>query len=485
MRLTDPRVLTTLILGMMFTGVFAYAVYTASLDGSVFQAPTIKADVFYVGAQTLNNYILSVAPGGAGGFYPQPSTYLIYKTGGGTYVSQNQLTGVNSTNANFVTLINTVFSACSAGDTIHVKAGSYVVGATITGQTGVNLSGEGYGTIFGGSTMAASDTMIEYTGVSGAAVNLSANAAILDNHVHVAAGDEAGFAAGDLVFINSSAVWDGNTLNQKQGEFFHVGSTGVGLVNLVTYESLMGTYATASTAHLHKVTPVRDFVIENIHLTGDGATAVDGIYITNAENVVVRGVSALGVNRRAIAFTNVLSGKVTGCSLNEINQAGFGYGVVLEYASQGIVVSDNTFFNCRHAVAIGGGSLAGIPRGISVNNNYASSSSADANYDCHDVGESITFSNNVSLGGSYGFAIRAHTVVVSGNVVNGAATVGIQLDSAEFDSCLVSLNSVMNTPTAIRTMPGSVNIHLIYNDLGNCGTGVNDDAAGTQIVSLS
>jgi hypothetical protein len=102
MRLTDPRVLTTLVLGMLFTGVFAFAVYTASLDDNVFQAPTIKADAFYLAGSdisgrlagtwgatsitsngditggnirasteiyrngvTLGNYILSVAPGGA------------------------------------------------------------------------------------------------------------------------------------------------------------------------------------------------------------------------------------------------------------------------------------------------------------------------------------------------------------------------------------------------------------------------------------
>jgi hypothetical protein len=416
-----------------------------------------------------------------------PYTYIVFKVSS-TYYANSTIGGTNYSNSNFVTMMNTLIAAMSSGQTIFIKSGTYTVGSTIDGATGISIIGEGAGTVLDGSTMASTDTMISYTGSQGTQVNLSGNASPMDEYVSVAAGDEASFSDGDLVLITSTATWDSNTLSQKEGEFFHVATTTSGKVYLEQasnrFGSIMGTYATASSAHLHEITPMKDFSLKNFKIKGDGATQVYGIYISYGENVNIDGIQSENVNSHAIWLTNTINSRVSNCHLDGSNQAGLGYGIDMEYACQNILIIGNSFVNCRHGVTIGGGTGAGIPRGITITGNTAEGGADDANYDAHAVGEMIVFSDNISIGGEYGFAIRAHTVTVIGNQVIGADVQGIRLQNAYFNTCLVALNSIRNCPVAIAVVSGAVNVKLIYNDLGNCATGVSDSGTGTYIVAL-
>ena len=157
MRLTDPRVLTTLVLGMLFTGVFAFAVYTASLDDSVFQAPTIKADAFYVGGDTLATYIASVAPGGGGGATAGTGYVIYWNATSSTWDARNQQTGViDESNADPAIVITNCL-ANRPGKIVLSAGTTYAFASTVTLPSSLS----GYGSIIEGESDAVLITSSE------------------------------------------------------------------------------------------------------------------------------------------------------------------------------------------------------------------------------------------------------------------------------------------------------------------------------------
>jgi len=232
-----------------------------------------------------------------------------------------------------------------------------------------------------------------------------------------------------MVMIKTSATWRANPNAQKQGEF-QILESAAG--DVLTFRNTGGyggvlydDYPTADTAQAVKITPMVNVTIDGIKLLGvEGDTSsagedLIGIYITYGRNCRV-------VNCRfdKITHTSIYLNSCYACAAEDnyvidSNMAGLGYGVGLYYACQGCSVINNRFEMCRHGVTIGGGSGTGVPRTITVIGNHAIDCYSSA-YNCHEIGESINFSNNNILGGYSGIESLAYNGIVANNIIHGS-----------------------------------------------------------------
>lgn len=397
-----------------------------------------------------------------------PYSYIVYKSGA-TYYANSTTGDTNYDNADFDAMMNTLIAAASAGDHIHLKAGTYVVSATITGKSGVSLSGEGEGTILDASTMAGSDIALDWSGSIAAGVALNADEAVGSSNVNVAGGGEAGFSAGDMVLIYSSAVWKGNNENQCQGEIQHVASTNVGQINFDSV--LVDAYAVADTAKIAEITVNKDFTLSDFKIIGGGAgDAHNGISLSYVYNAKVKDVTIVATEHTGVSIQWSMMVDVSGCYFEDINEAGFGYGVVLAYAVQNIHVDGNTGRDCRHTISCGGGASVpgGIPRDVTYSNNQSYDATA-AHYDCHNVGEGINIVDNQAIGGYSGIWPGMSTGVVSGNTVIGCTYRGLFVNNDAAYGVIISGNTFRQCgDDAINFENGAAGYQIIHNTIVNC-----------------
>lgn len=489
------------VLGILLFGgaPLAYALLTASFSDTVWQTPTMKSDVYYVGAgtiianstglygaeiyrngETLATYVASLGVGSTITTV-SPYDYIVFRDGA-TYYANSTTGDTNYNNADFDAMMDILYAALAGTEaSIYLKTGTYVCDDTIDGVSGVSLFGAP-GSVIDASTR-GTGSVIAYTGTIGSSEALTVNSLQGDDSLDVA--DSSAFAAGDLCFIRSTDDWFSNSLTQNQGEFFYAGSVPDGTsVDLRQHDRLLGNYTVAATGTVYKVTPVADFTIDGITIIGDGADQLYGITVTYGVNVNIKNCNFKDVYSHSIWFTSVINSRITENYVKGSSKAGLGYGVDMEYACTNILVNNNNFEDCRHSVTIGGGTGYGIPRGIVVDGNTAMSSTEDANYDCHAVGEDIVFSNNISTNGEYGIAFQGYTGKLIGNNIHSAEVQGIRINNANTRSVVVAFNGLNECTTGIRVENG-YKVHLIYNDFFNCGTNISDGGTSTETVSLS
>jgi len=144
-----------------------YALYSGAFDDDTWTIHEMKADIYYVGPDTLSTYIQSVVSAGAGSNISVAEKILYVNAG--TYYAVDGLTGAVTSGGDFDVLFTTVLAACVDGDTIYIKNGDYYVNAEITVNKAVQIIGSGY------------DTTITASGViAGAVLKLT------DSYIYVA-----------------------------------------------------------------------------------------------------------------------------------------------------------------------------------------------------------------------------------------------------------------------------------------------------------
>lgn len=352
-----------------------------------------------------------------------PESYIMWRDGA-TYYCRNGATSAVTSNANFVTLINATIAGANAGDSIHIKPGTYIVATSIVGASGVSIIGEDY-PLFDARTMAASDTIIEYIGSLSAAYNLNANAAAQDATITMA--NTGAIAGGDWVYLQSAAIWKGNDKNMLQGEIFRAGVVVANTsITLPTDSGIIDAYTTANTAHVHRISPMIDVTISGIKFLGETGDNLLGVLFELCVNCHIYNCRFDTVQWEAVDFYNSVGGSAHDNTMYRCNRAGFGYGVVLNNCCQGIRVYSNFMDECRHGVAIGGFTAPGIPRSIDITDNHITNGYDDSAIDCHSVGENIVIKGNVINHANYGIATRFHSGVIANNVIIGCFVDGIQ-----------------------------------------------------------
>jgi hypothetical protein len=454
---------------------------TGDIEGTNVNATT----EFYRAGTSLTD-LLAAAGGGSLIKQAAPYTYIVWRDGA-TYHANSTIGGTNYNNANFVTLMGSTIGACSAGDVIFIKAGTYVVGTTITGKSGVSIIGSGSGTIFDCTSMASGDHAIDFSGTESDVVAVSVNVVAGEDHVHVA--DSSGYVHNDLFMIYSSDVWRSSPYGTLQGEIHYVDASAANVITLRTptgtsigYDYFYDSYAAAHSS-IKKIIPVSNVIVEGIYFLGTAANHLRGINVGWGENFVVRNCIFKLMVGEAVSWVNCINSVVEDNKFIECNEAGNGYGVGLGQACQNIRVSGNRGETCGHMVAIGSGAAVGVPRSIFITDNTAMNC-VSAAFNVHFTGEHISINNNIIIGGEVGIMPFMYSGIVSNNQIFNTKY-GIEIDASSVgDGVLISGNKIKDCWNAGIISSSSTRKDVFQgNYVTNClnGMQISDNTAGVVI----
>jgi hypothetical protein len=278
-----------------------------------------------------------------------------------------------------------------------------------------------------------------------AGVNLTADVAINANVLSL---NTSTFAEGDLIILTSNETYPEETVLAYKGEYFIVDEILSGTqmrVNNATHDS----YATASTARVHKVTPVENSHIKGITFIGQGRSATGdddgdlGVGFTYGRNVSVTDCEFIDIDEVQLEFRScynfraernyhfhskyyspsggVGTGKPTGLAIRGTVQ----YQVRVSDCSQYGVIRDcvgdggRHFFNTGHSYRYNDGTptqqvgqLFGINRHIQVVN-CSSKNTWHANFSTHNDGHYVDFIGcTAENSGVAGFNPRSYEIRV-------------------------------------------------------------------------
>lgn len=315
---------------------------------------------------------------------------------------------------------------------------------------------------FSNASVVAADTLLGFQGSYSTGVALTSNAAANQKAIAI---NSSGFTAGDFVRVYSEKLWDSTRTQTRIGELAFIETVPNGSGVTLTTE-LQDAYATADSAKIEKLTPVRNITLRNGGITGPtGNDESRGVRFRLGINCRIENVDFLNIDYAQAQLTDCVEGKVTGCSFETANHAATAYGLSFADACQDCVAYGNSFRNVRHS--------------MSTNNNTSTSYGITRRirFEMNDV-----FDSSTSLGGTGGDAIDTHAgsddIDIISNRVHSSSGVGINCESR---SARILTNQVRYTasvgiyfhPYADR--PSDVTIS--GNGLAFIGDGVGTDPA--------
>lgn len=240
------------------------------------------------------------------------------------------------------TILQAAITAAPTGAVIVVK-GSFTATAKINLKTDITL--DLTGAIINWDV---ADQLFGVDGSVAAGTNLNANALAGARLVTTLA--DPGLVADDYVLLSSTA----RSLNQPgfDGEINRVLSvTGVAPYTINLLYPIYVTYNTADTAKISEITPVKNVNIIGGLIQGTGLDNVSAIRFSYGISCLVRDTKFDKIALFAIELYNSSNCLVDHVEVNRSNQAGIGYGVVINAASSFNIVQNSRFLYCRHGVA--------------------------------------------------------------------------------------------------------------------------------------
>jgi hypothetical protein len=369
--------------------------------------------------------------------------------------------------------IQTAITQMSAGGTIDGQGLTYRVDAPITGVSSNTVI---QNAIFNFANMPAqpsNDRCITALGSLGAAVLLTANTLFESNIVAV--GSTAGFAADDLVFLNSTAVWDSATTT-TYGQYARVKSVD-SATQLTLYSSVLIDFTTAATATIAKVTPIQNVTFSNVKFIGANTNLQNALYFEYGENCNVNNCQFEYFDYLAIGFWRCYNSTVNSCrsKFSRATNTAYGYGIF--GGCYGCSVTNSWGEDCRHTVTIGDNDglnlYTRIENNTGVSNKDAAIDSHSASIYTSFIGNTVEMSADRFLSSNHDGIISqgAHTVF-EGNVVVGFKGNGIfyqpTFQNGYKTSAIISGNKLVADDTGYGTS-GGAGVYVLI----NASTGAN------------
>jgi len=272
------------------------------------------------------------------------------------------------------------------------------------------------------SAATSNDELFVGYGTDGTAITISS---VSRGELSVTVSSASGLSVGDIVYIYSSDAFGDSGV--ESGEFARIRSISGTTVTL--YGRLKDSYTTSP--KLYKPALVENIVIENIYMRGGGsAKDHEGILFYLARNVRVSNIMSEFFGERHLQFQRCLECSVCGSAFNHSDpDTGLAYGITVVNGCERITISNSSFQDLRHGVAIGAN--YGVDRYITVTG-CSITDCSDAGLDCHPQSQYVTFSGNTIGADSTqtsqdGITIQGSCVNCTGNVVMGFERAGIFL----------------------------------------------------------
>lgn len=348
-------------------------------------------------------------------------------------------------------------------------------GQTFNFTSAVSVTGTGGGGLCNATLnfSAAPVNCVTLNGTKGTGVALTGNTLAGANVVTV--GSTATFAANQLAFISSAAVWDSET-STVYGQYVRV-KTVDSATQLTLFSNVFLAFNTADTAVIAPVTPIADMVIDRVNFIGAGSNSQIGIYATYAENLRVTRCNFRDFESVSSAQWRCYKSTYDDCRTLKSTKSTTSYGYAIWGGCYGASVINSWGEDCRHTVSIGDND--GINMFTRVIGCHAIASK-DAGFDSHSASMFTTFANNHVEMSAVQFLTSSHDGMISqgaattftGNTVIGPKGVGIYyqptFQAGALGSAIISNNKIILDDIGYGAIAG----HGIY-ALTKASTGAN------------
>jgi len=328
--------------------------------------------------------------------------------------------------------------AVDASLSVFFPSGNYLVRKKVDLRSGSSLIGDGAATLRTDGT----SYILSAVGTIGSRRPLRKNVKRADTEVAVATGTADKFRQSGGFFLQSDKSPLGH-LTHRSGELGSVSSVGRDAIRVSG--AALSDYQISDNAMAAPVSFVENISIRGLKLKNDNysnnQTKVTSalIYLEFVKNFSVSECTLQENNSAGIAVFNCLNGSIKSNNIGKLRDGRggiLGYGVQVGFSSQGVTISGNTFFECRHAVTTGTGKKSsrtpnyGVSRGLAIVGNSISNCT-NSGLDTHEDSDGVTISgNSVVACRPVGIHVRSYNSTICGNTVSACIGKGIRISKA-------------------------------------------------------
>ncbi len=399
----------------------------------------------------------------------------------------------------------------AGGGILFFPPGTYKVNTVTNFTLGSKVTLWGYGAVLdfsSNSTVAVARLRVD--GAFGSNVSLSANASAGSSTFTVSSAT--GLSAGDWLRISSSDLVPladiGGSTTQTIGEFVRIASISGTTVTIDGY--LIGTYLTADSAKINKLSTAAEGAIFGIRVIGTGVTGTDtssleiGIQGKYCKSFTVKDCLVEYCDYHSIRVEQTVNFSVDANRVvfepraNVAHTAVIQYGISMVGTTMAGTVTGNSVWGGKHGIVWSENSEGGIGRGVTVDSNYINGTWAAA-ISTHESNEQANITNNKIVACERGLDIRVANMVIEGNDIRGVGTAanledGIYL-SENAKNLIIANNNIQgmrygirgyNTGFPTNAVPTNLSIHSnIILDIDQIGIYLQQTQNATGFTGLA
>jgi hypothetical protein len=208
-------------------------------------------------------------------------------------------------------------------------------------------------------TNCTNNEYIKAVGSLGDAISLNTDITAGDTTIDAST---TGLAVGDVLMVQSTAVWHGGTGNT--GELMVI----TGLSGGIQIACLARDNYTAATSSLYKITPVENLTFKNLTIIGSSSASGNGdfVFLDLCQHVRFENCKFTGIKGAGIRLNTCLDVTISNCFFE--NGAATSNGVEIAECCEQVVVQNCTFEYSGYGLYIGGiGTRDGVCRDITIN----------------------------------------------------------------------------------------------------------------------
>lgn len=301
------------------------------------------------------------------------ASYIVF-TDGNNYFAKNGTTGaIEYKSSSAATVLNEIVGR---GVTV-VKPGDYEITEPIIIRNDTTISAYGAKFYTNDPSLRIFSTPYADTDLGRIGVttrphyDLTAPAYIGQSRVYVS---NAPVAAGDYIYIRSTAVWINSTIDNGSGIDYPTGDGEIRLVASVTdtyidlKEPLIADYDPAYDATIFPVAMDKDFIIQGAEIVGAGnKLSGTGLALNQLVNITIRDCTFRDNGYSAISLIDAREVTIDNCKIFGSEQTGLGYGISLARSTFSVNVENTLIQDCRHGHSTGQ-TYYGIPHYITFTN---------------------------------------------------------------------------------------------------------------------
>jgi hypothetical protein len=193
--------------------------------------------------------------------------------------------------------------------------------------------------------------------------------------------DTNGVVADDWIYVKSNELYSPLD-TPTMGEFARV-KTVDSPTQVTLYAALLYSYSTSNAASVEIISYKKNITLKKINAVGSGGEGNQfGFLFNYAQNIHIEECEFSKFDNRSGDFYRSLGWWVTDSIFSDSRETGLAYGVVANRGSTFGFITNNEFWNQKHAIATGG--TDGVNRFITVSNNkiYATGGGIDNHAPC-------------------------------------------------------------------------------------------------------